>query len=208
MEILNASASIVSILLAILAGGLSIYFYKQSKESEKKVEVALESIRAQTETLQNLSARWMDRLTKYVTDNNPYDRTLFHLISELKDLPTHIVSQINIPEMKNNNYDKGRELSFLIAIYYYIALTNFWSQQQLPIHEKYFENPDFTETIKRIVNMSYNDFMDVERTLNAYPYEQLKSNSLFYLYEEAETVWKQHVKDSTTFYANLEKKIE
>lgn len=88
MEAINLASSIASIILAVIAIGMSVYFYTQSKNTETKVESSLESIKAQTDTLQKLTGKWMDRLTKYVTDSNPYDQTFIHIISALKELPT------------------------------------------------------------------------------------------------------------------------
>ena len=56
MEIASIVASFVSLIIGILAGWLSIHFYNKQKDDASRVEVALASIREQTNALQAVSA--------------------------------------------------------------------------------------------------------------------------------------------------------
>src|SRR5262249_41060704 len=67
METASIIASIVSVILALVAIAQSIYFYTQSKNTESRVQEALTAIKTQTESLQALSGKYLDRLTRYVT---------------------------------------------------------------------------------------------------------------------------------------------
>lgn len=62
-----------SIALALVAIGQATYFFIKSKDSEKTVETALDGIRQQTETLQKIAGRQLDRLTKFVTEPRPIE---------------------------------------------------------------------------------------------------------------------------------------
>jgi len=67
LEIFSIAASIASIILAIVAIGLAVFFYRDSKSAESNVATSLEGIKTQSEILKEISARWMDRLMEYVT---------------------------------------------------------------------------------------------------------------------------------------------
>lgn len=66
----NLAASIASIILAILAVAQATYYFAQTKSSEERVAVALADIKSATQSLEKLSGRYLDRLTKHVTENN------------------------------------------------------------------------------------------------------------------------------------------
>ena len=52
---INLTASVVSVVLAILAICFSIYFYRKSKDTERSVSNALAEIKAQTDALQKMA---------------------------------------------------------------------------------------------------------------------------------------------------------
>lgn len=70
-EVWSVVSSIVSVILAVFAIGLSIYFFVETKNTEQRVTNSLAKIEAQAEGLQKLNAKWMDRLTRYVTEDRP-----------------------------------------------------------------------------------------------------------------------------------------
>ena len=66
-QIINVTAAIVSIILGILAIVLSLWFYRQTKDTEKEVSRSLSKIETQAEMLQKITGKQLDRLTKFVT---------------------------------------------------------------------------------------------------------------------------------------------
>jgi hypothetical protein len=68
LEIINLVASLASLILAVLAICLAVYFYTQSKNTETNVSGLLEGIRAQTDCLQKIVGRQMGQLIRGVTD--------------------------------------------------------------------------------------------------------------------------------------------
>ena len=98
MEIASIVGSIVSVIVGLVAISLAVYFYTQSKDTEGNVSTALASIQAQTEALQKLTGRWMDRLTRYATEARPSEEALVQLARAVVDMPANIASQLRSPE--------------------------------------------------------------------------------------------------------------
>src|SRR5919108_690013 len=97
MEILNTVVGATSLILALAMGWLSLHFYEKAKESETKVAQLLEGIRTQTDSLQKLTGRWMDRFTRHATEPKPVDESLMALVSAVAGLPTTILTTLKIP---------------------------------------------------------------------------------------------------------------
>ncbi len=195
IEVINLISSIASLILSVVAIWLSLYFYNQSKQTENTVSVSLESIKTQTTSLERLTARWMDRLTKYVTDSRPADETTMLLMSFIKETVVPISSSLRTPASS----DQTDELiSCYIAIYYYAALTNIEGQVILP--------PDISDletdglTIKGIVDSSNVDFLHLESVLRAIDARKLKNNPSHHLFLEAVEM-KQYVRDTASAYS-------
>ena len=73
-ELWSIVSSIVSIILAIVAIGLAVYFFVVGRNTETRVGSSLTKIETQAEMLQRLTGRQLDRLTKFVTeDKRPAD---------------------------------------------------------------------------------------------------------------------------------------
>ena len=58
----------VSIILGLLAIALSVYFFVQSRNTERGVSNSLTKIETQAEMLSRLTSKQLDWLTKYVTE--------------------------------------------------------------------------------------------------------------------------------------------
>ncbi len=73
LDLVNLISSIASLILSIIAIWLSLYFYKESKNNEQNVNNALSEIKIHTATLEKLTGKWLDRLTRFVTSPQPMD---------------------------------------------------------------------------------------------------------------------------------------
>ena len=95
-EAWSIAASIVSVVLAVLAIILSIWFFILAKNSEKDVAGSLAKIETQAESLQKLNARWMDRLTRFVTEERPRpaEESIPQLIAILAQLPQTLTASL------------------------------------------------------------------------------------------------------------------
>ncbi len=87
-----------------------------------------------------------------------------------------------------------------LALYYYIALTNSWAQLELPPISKYDENKDFSELVKKVVDMSYKDFFIMKDHIDTIPPDVLNECSNTHLLNEIDELWSSYIKDSTEVF--------
>ena len=71
VEVWSIASSGVSIILAVLAMWFAFYVYDKGKNTDQSITNSLAKIESQAESLQKLSGKWMDRLTRYVTEHRP-----------------------------------------------------------------------------------------------------------------------------------------
>jgi len=203
MEIASIVASVASTILAIVAIVLAVLFYTQGKNSEVRVQMALEGIRAQTDALQKLTGRWMDRLTKYVTTpHEPMVEAQSQLLLAIKDLPKDIVSQLLVPSIQTQQQELLREcVSGYCALYYYTAISNYWAQFWLPPLEQFDDDSSYSEFIKTAVDQSYKDFLLLAGILEKVDPSLLASSPLKHLVDIARDEYRLLVKDTAGVYA-------
>jgi uncharacterized protein YoxC len=144
-EVWSIASSIASIILALFAIFLAIYLYVKTKSTEQAVTNSLCEIKSQTETLTKLNSKWMDRLIKGVTDGRPQiaDPSISQLLTALSQLPQSISMQFTQPNAgKEESYLTEQLINAHIAVYYYSALTNYWSQFFIPRPDEFSaDNP-------------------------------------------------------------------
>lgn len=207
VEIWSIISSVVSVILGILAMALSIYFFVQSKDTENAVSSSLAKIETQTESLQRLSSRYMDRLTRYVTEDKPGSMaesvpTLIAILSQLPQTLTATLTQVS-PR------DKSQELmteiySCYIALYFYIAQTNYWSQYYLPKVCDFKEENEFHTLVRRIVDMSDADFAAMAGILAKCDQTQLQTNNLAHLLSETKDFWRTRIRSTAQVFVGQE----
>ncbi len=156
VEAWGMASNIVSMILAIMAMWFAFYIYDKGKATDQSITNSLSKIEAQAESLQKLSGKWMDRLTRYVTQERPpgpLDQTLPELVTVLATLPQAITMQINQPTKSDPPEHLIEELlTCYIVIYYYTALTNFWTQGYLPDVADFDEKNEFHQLTKRVTD--------------------------------------------------------
>ena len=195
VEIINLISAIASLILSVLAIWLSLYFYDKSKSSEAKVNLGLEAIKTQTKALQELTGKWMDRLTKYATSAKPADEATVWMMEIIRSSVSNVSSQLTTPGEERRTIQNLTEqlVTSYIAIYYYVALTNITSQGYLPNLSELDEN----NPIKTIVDSSNADFWWLDNILTNMNSADLQASPLHHLYIDTITNKKQHIKDST-----------
>ena len=94
-EVISVVAGLVSIILGFLAIALSLWFYRQTKDTEKNVSGSLTKIETQAEMLQKITGRQLDRLTKYVTESkrDNQDEQTSAIIKVIAQLPAMLLPQ-------------------------------------------------------------------------------------------------------------------
>jgi hypothetical protein len=101
-------------------------FLHKAKDAETETSKALESIKAQSDTLQRLTGKWMDRFTRHATEPRPADQGLMQLVHVVASLPTTILAHLDVvrsgaasepaPEIVRELVDS------YVGLYYYTAL--------------------------------------------------------------------------------------
>src|SRR5262245_9741121 len=158
VQVCSIASSVASLIIAVLAMWFAFYVYDKGKATDQSITNSLAKIEAQAESLQKLSGKWMDRLTKYVTTDRPpgpLDHELPNLIAVLTQLPQAITMKISQPQSSDPPEHLIEELiTCYIIMYYYMALTNFWAAGYLPAVAEFDEKNDFQQLTRRVVDSS------------------------------------------------------
>lgn len=205
VETWSIASSIASIMLAVLAFGFSFYVYDKSKTTDQSITNSLAKIETQAESLQRLSGKWMDRLTRYVTTERPpgpLDQQLPQLIAVLGQLPHAITMKISQPQTSDPPTHLVDELiTCYIAMYYYSAQTNFWAAACLPDITDFEATNEFHQTTRRAIDVSCQDFQHMANVLGSIESSRLQRNPSFKLLEETRDLWRLHVLSVSEIWA-------
>jgi hypothetical protein len=204
LTIINTAAGIASLVLSIALGGfaiwLSLYFYTKAKDTDKSVSNSLEAIRAQSDALQRMTGRWMDRFTRHATEPRPADEGLMQLVHVVATLPTTILSTLEVvrqPAQPDSAAQRTLMLEAVngyVGLYYYTALTNVVAQCILPPETDFDPaNPIHTAT-RAIIDRAAADFTHMANTLAAVDQSFVRASSLQQLLSEAINLWRPHVR--------------
>jgi len=87
-----------------------------------------------------------------------------------------------------------------IALYFYSAQANFWSQINLPGAADFDPESAFDSICKRMVEMSAADFNYMAQILGACDENELTSAQLKHLFDETKSDWRNLVKNSAQVY--------
>lgn len=181
-----------------------MYFYTQAKNSEHRVQLALEGIKTQTEALQALNSRTVDRLTKFVTTpREEPNQTALLFANTIRDMPDILLRLI--PPNNNGQDSRNEILHLYLALYYYTGETNLWASFSLPPLEAFDETQNFDRLVKTIVDRSAGDFQFMSRIVDALRSSDIQSCSPSYigLYNEAHANLRPFVGDTTHHFARI-----
>jgi hypothetical protein len=191
----NFVVGIISFALGILAFCLSIYFFNKAKEAEKATTNALEAIKAQTETLKDITAKQMTRLIKNVTEQKQPIEEFLTIITAVRDIPQNNV-QLQLKDREIETLT-SQAIEGYIGAYYYCACTNVWAQFYLPEISEFNNDDPFHTLVRGIVDLSARDFHNLKGILSKVP-GLIQSSSVSTYYDAAEREWAGLVKDSIT----------
>lgn len=200
IDVLNVSVGIISLVLGAFAIGLSVYFFIKAKDSEKEAARTLEAIRVQTDALQRLTGRWMDRLTRYATEPRPADEGLMMLVNTMANLPTTILTHLRVQTTTDPNVSNeqliGEMVDCYIALYYYIAVANVTAQALLPSPDSFDAAISEHANVQRIVDLTSSDFQYMSNMLSRVHASRLNASRVHHLYEEAHANWRPLVRNT------------
>jgi len=202
-DTLNLAIGLMSIFLGLLAAGLAIWFFVLTKRTEKEVSNSLVEIKTQATSLERLTGKWMDRFTRYFTDQKPQSatETIPEILTVLVKISQGLTSSMKSEPQKENLEGLFSELiSTYIAIYYYTALTNYFAQGYLPHTFEFDEKNQFHQLVKRVLDTSQADFRRIEDIILAIDKNRIAANPLAHLLEEAITHWSRNVKSASDVF--------
>jgi len=190
LEIFSIAASIASIILAIVAIGLAVFFYRDSKSAESNVATSLEGIKTQSEILKEISARWMDRLTEYVT--RPGQLLEIAAVAQtIRTTGEGVASSADTITLDKEQ--QAAVVTLTIALYYYVGMTNVEAQGYLYPQGSNQLDPNTRD----ILDQSYKDFKFLEGVIGGSKEDpKVKENRLFTWLETTDNNIKPRVKNS------------
>ena len=196
-------SSIVSVILAFFAIGISIWFFMVGRNTEKDVSNSLTQIKTQAEMLQKISGKQLDRLTKYVTEPKHISQT--ESFNEILKVVAQIPISLSSTFQQNSSAEdvtvlRSELISCYIALYFYTAQTNFWSHINLPDAAEFDSEDHFDATCKKITDMSATDFDTMANILAKFKASELNENSLNHLLEETKGKWRNLVQNTSQVY--------
>lgn len=157
LSIVGLVAGVVSVIIAIVAIFQACFFYSRGKETEGRVESALEGIKSQVTTLKDVNSRITDRLARYATTpRNDSAQTAELFATTLQSLP-EIALKLAPPSQVSNDPALRTEITLsYVGLWYYAASANLWASFCLPRPEDF--DADRHALVKRIVDTSAADF--------------------------------------------------
>ncbi len=180
------AADAIAIVLGILAVGLAMYFYIAGRRTEKEVSNSLVKIETQAEMLNRVTMRQLDKLTEYATRprGGSEVENFAKYFDTLKGLAEGGIKVTDGSQEQN----AANEANMLrIALRFYVAQTNYWSQAFLPSAGENDPTNDFEQYTKRIVDLSHADFGVVTSWMGSPTQGEIDTTGLRHLYVETNT---------------------
>jgi hypothetical protein len=197
MDALNVAVGLMAIVLGFFSIGLAVHFYEKAKDAEKETAIALASIRTQGDSLQKLTARWMDRFTRHATEPRPADEGLMALVSVVADLPTAILTTMRVspgPDTAQVEPLYGEVVSCYVALYYYTGVANVSLQISLPAAGDYDETNEAHAMVRRLVDSTAADFAHMAGILNRVDPSRIAQSAYPHLLADARDNWRPYVR--------------
>lgn len=191
---------ICTVLLGVLAIWLSLYLYTRAKETEKAVDSSLAAIKQQTDSLQKLTAKQMDRLIGVVAEKPELEEQRTLIIELFKVIQKPAFAE-TAPKQGELTPEMNEWLFRLtIVAYFYSGLSNILAQPLLPV-----SIADANEWLIRKVDSSCADFLALDSFLAGANQDYLKSHPIFSWYQEAFSFAKPLVRNATGVYQTRER---
>ena len=138
--IIGIASAVASTVLAVVAMGQSLYFYNQAKNTERNTGETLAAIRAQTQTLEKLTGRQLDRLTRFATQPRDHEPAMSYVVTLMRELTNITASSSPVSPTAGTSKDDAVLLG-LYNTFYFSGLANMgWSA--FMANDKNFEEAD------------------------------------------------------------------
>ena len=208
VELWSIASSIASVVLAVLAIALSVYFFVIGRRTETSVSTSLSKIETQAEMLQKITGKQLDRLTRFVTEERPRpeDPQFQRMVEVFIQLAQPLSGSIAQTHQRQPDAQVAQELiSCYIGLYYYAAVTNYWAQQFLPGAADYDDANEYHKLARKVVDQSASDFNAMAAILTQLYRGILAQNPLVHILEEAKGLWRDSVRSAADVFLARER---
>jgi hypothetical protein len=125
--VIGVSSLISGFVLDLLAIGLSVHFFVKTKNTESAVNSALAEIKQQTNSLERIASRQLDRLTRAVVQPRPETQ---EILEAIKNLPKNSLADQPSPKPSTNPAeDREWLIKMQITAYFYASIANILLQE-------------------------------------------------------------------------------
>jgi len=160
IDIFNLIASIFGIVMAVLALVLSLVFFFSAKKTERDTNNAMRDLKSSTASLDKLSMRMLDRMSKALVASNPTEERLIEVLGSIAT-PANLPSVDSSEQEPEGPVSKAQLEQFridnLIAAAFYAATANMTLQKVInDLSEP--ERSDPNVTLINSLNQSAGDF--------------------------------------------------
>lgn len=212
VDVFSLSASVVFFFLAIFAIWQSMYFYTKGKNTESRVETALEAIKVEVNTLKTFNSKTLDRLVKHVTSPTGEFEQAIDIFNKKFDNFTDLINNIKIPPVQNGTSPseialRAEILNAYIIIWNYTASTNVWAAQCLPSIDEFDEQNNYHALVKRFIDRSFADFNHLTGIVDSLDINEIKLQNILVLYDEVKTFLSDFVGDTSAQFVKRAKKV-
>ncbi len=202
LTVLNTAVGLMCLVLGGFAIWLSFQFYSKAKDTEMRTAITLEAIKAQSEALQKLTGRWMDRFTRHATEPKPADEGLLALVNAMANLPTTILTHLRVyTESKGGEPHEGALAEILngyVCMYHYTALANVGWQALIPTSDAVDETDPRYMMAVQIVDSTAKDFRYIETVLGKVDRSRLSVSAYINLLDYTVNSLREHVADAAS----------
>jgi hypothetical protein len=195
IDVINLAAAIASIMVAVVAIGIAVYFYVKGRDSEARASAVLTQIQTQVAALDRLAGKMLDRLTKAVTEPRPEQEALLMIVSTLNKIPESLAAGVRSP---GDSVATAQEVvANAIGAHHYAAMAN-TALQLLVIGVD--EGNDVYTRLESLIETSYQDVLYLDKVLSMIDGKLLESNRLKHLYDDTVQNWRPSVKSALDSY--------
>ena len=208
LSILNTVVGLTSLLMGGFAIWLSLHMYEKAKGAETESAKALEAIKTQSEALQRLTGRWMDRFTRHATSPRPADEGLMQLVQVVASLPNTILATVDVARHPSHGHApqqlQEEVAACYIALYYYTALANVLAQNLLPPEDQFSPDDAFHANVRGLIDNAAADFDKIANLLNGLDRSLITNSSLRHLFDQTLSDWQPHVRYTSQVFTSRE----
>ncbi|MCH8164502.1 MAG: hypothetical protein IH889_02730 [Planctomycetes bacterium] len=185
--------------MAIVA---TAFFAVWTNRLQQSASSALTEIKVQGDALQKLTARWMDRLTKYATREPRLDPSLQRIIEQLAPAPRESRLQSDLSAETPVNQDT---IDCLIVLLFYIAIANVYAAMMVPVAKEFDMGNALDVLSIRHTDQCFNDFQIAKAALARVDQAMIQQSQYSQMYREATTTWEPLMKKSAQAMAEHSK---